>query len=200
MKFPSYRAFGAITMLSLIAALVVAQAPAPSPDPAWYRTRIFGQSIQVFATKDDRGILHWSRDWRDDQRIAPAEAERRKAVVIDQRPLVTPSPQSPRAAKAEPLNYGVNVEELRGDGRTIRASDAETLAKVTAQAASRCEVHGLDKCPNGGGCKPEPEKPRHKPGIIEWAKIEVEKLLTYAVAAIVVLAAVVLIVQSKPKT
>jgi hypothetical protein len=206
--FSSIKAFGVITMLSLIAACVVAQMPAgPTPDPAWYWTTIYGQSVQVCGVTAPDGKLRWTRDWRGDERIAPSELERReKAAAIDQRPPPpTPSPQAPAVKPA--INYGVNVEQLTGDGRTIRASDPATLAKVKAvvESARRktpeyCEVHGTDKCPNGGGCKPKPAEPERKPGIVERAEDEVKKLLLYAIAAIVVLAAVFVVLQSKPRT
>lgn len=199
-------------MLSLIAAMVVAQMPAAtSPDPAWYWTTIYGQRVQVCGVAAGDGKLRWSSDWRGDARIAPAEAERRKAAAIDQPPLApTPTPTpSPQAPAVKPLNYGVNVEQMAGDGRTIRASDPETLRLVTQAAAKRkqprqpeyCEVHGTDKCPNGGGCKPDPPEPEKKPGIVERTEDEVKKLLAYAVAGVLVLAAVFVILQSpKPQT
>jgi hypothetical protein len=210
MRFPSIKAFGVITMLSLIVACVVAQMPAdPTPDPAWYWTTIYGQSVQVCGVTAPDGKVRWTRDWRGDERIAPSELERReKAAAIDQRPLPpTPSPQSPGPAPKPAINYGVSVDQMVGDGRMIRASDPETLRKVKAvvESARRktpeyCEVHGTDKCPNGGGCKPKPAEPERKPGVIERAEDEAKRLLTYAVAAIIFLAAVFVVLQSKPRT
>lgn len=200
-------------MLSLIVACVVAQMPAAStPDPAWHWTRIHGQDVQVWGSADANGVVNWARhgDWRGDERVAPIELDRRKkaAAVIDQPPLSPrPSPQTPPPNVVPPsLNYGIKIQQLSDDKRTIRASDPETLRKVTAEAAERrqprqpeyCEVHGTDKCPNGGGCKPDPA-PAKKPNFVDRAiDYEIEKVMAYAFGALVVFAAVFVVLRSIP--
>jgi len=85
----------------------------------------------------------------------------------------------------------VMVQEMAADGRTIRASDPETLRRVTQDAA----IEAAKKKPNcpDGGCEPE-----KKPGPVKQAVFEVEKLVQYAVAGCLIVAAAVLVFKTSP--
>lgn len=147
---------------SLIAATLIAQA---APEPAWHWSDFFGQRVQIWGRQTANGSIQYQPT--DAAMIAPVELERRK--------------QADQGAVGS-LNYGVLVDQMRADGRVIRASDPETLRMVTADAAARS--------PDG------PDDVERKPGIIERAEMDVERIVLYGVVACLAAASLILVVKS----
>lgn len=171
---PALKRIGVPVMLSVIAAVLIAQAHAPTPRSGWHWDRVYGQPVQVWSIENKDGSLTWGQDWNDPRKVAPVEWRRRRSDVDG----VARRPGGAR-------NYGVMAQELAADGRTLRASDAETLRAVSQEAAKKKPSCPDDSC--------EPEK---KPGPIQRAELEVEKLVLYAVAGCLILAAAVLVFKT----
>lgn len=161
-------------LATLVTLVALAQQPAAAPGPAWYWTDVFGQRIQIYGTQLPDGRISWHPETAT--QVAPAEAERRQSASLGKTPNAGDTP-----------NYGILVESLAGDGREIRASDPETLREVA-------EVMG-ERCPR----EPDDE-PERKPGIIDRAENEVERMLLYGLAACLVVAGVVIVAQARSKS
>lgn len=175
-------------LASLVALVALAQSPA-TPGPAWYWTDIFGQRIQIYGVQLPDGRIAWHPETAT--QIAPAEAERRQ-IAAQPKAAPTPKPESrPKAVarSADPTpNYGLLFDAMVDDGREIRASDPGTLEEV------RAAIGDVQRCP------PEPDEPERKPGIIERAEGEVERMLIYGLAGCLVIAGVVIVAQARSKS
>lgn len=150
MKLFSLKTIGIISMLSLVAAVLIAQAvPQPAAERSWHWIKFFGQTVQVYGAElPDGRIRYWDID---KSRIAPSVKER---DATDQPPIIPPgltpvhpSPQSDGGPVTR--NYGIAIDKLASDTRTIRASDPETLDRVIEQARKKpsCPDDDSDKDP-----------------------------------------------------
>jgi hypothetical protein len=232
MRLSLPRIIGVVVVLSLIVAVVVAQMPAdPAPEYGWHWTRIYGQKVQVWAFKNEKGYLWLGKDAWNPLKLAPVEWARRQAEAerekrekdeaeADKPPLVNPPLPSPQRPAFE--TNGVDATKLNADDRAIRASDPKTRVEAIQKAADAgvggtdlrasdaatyqqaveaaerkaprqpeyCEVHGTDKCPNGGGCrKPAPE-PEKKPGVLDRAEMDAERVIKLLACLVVLIGGV----------
>lgn len=171
-------------LVTLVTLVALAQQPAAAPGPAWYWTDVFGQRIQIYGVQLADGRISWHPE--SATQLAPAEAERRHALAS------ASAGTTPRAkADAPAPNYGLLVEAMASGGREIRASDPETLRQV------REAVGDLERCPPD---QPDDDDLGRKPGIIERAEDELQRMLIYGLAGCLAIAGVVIVAQARSKS